>query len=254
MTENAVGLHEIRKYKIIRYSQQYSNGLSSFQFWKTFSREMPQLSELAIMTLSIPESSAEVEHSFSLLCGILAAQRTRFTEENVGVHLRMCFNNSSSHTQTDDLHACNVEESRESLSFQLDGGSDNEADIETEDEIQQDYGQRTPSIGKFNVCNQFIILNLTHLCSTICVLVYQSSSSGVIRESSSPSLFSGQPPTPPAISYTSQRGYSTPLNNENLRIQEDFRKFTSSPSPKQYGSGMDITNTGTAKTATLRIG
>ncbi|CAL8112036.1 unnamed protein product [Orchesella dallaii] len=82
MAEDAVGLHEIRKYKIIRDSQQYSNGLSPFQFWKNFSRQMPELSQLAIMTLLIPASSAEVERSFSLLRRILTAQRTRFTEEN----------------------------------------------------------------------------------------------------------------------------------------------------------------------------
>ncbi|CAL8119980.1 unnamed protein product [Orchesella dallaii] len=43
-----------------------------------------------------------------------------------------------------------------------------------------------------------------------------------------PSLFSGQTPTPPATSYSNQRGYSTPLNNENLRIRQDYRKITSS--------------------------
>ncbi|CAL8128191.1 unnamed protein product [Orchesella dallaii] len=81
MAENAVGLHEIRKYKIICDCQQYSNGVSPLQFWKNFSREM--------------------SHNY-------------------------------------DLHAWNVEESPESSSCQLDGGSDSEADIETEaeDEIE----------------------------------------------------------------------------------------------------------------------
>ncbi|CAL8119958.1 unnamed protein product [Orchesella dallaii] len=93
---------------------------------------------------------------------------------------------------------------------------------------QQDYGQRTPSV------------------------VHPSSSSGVMRETSRPSLFSGQTPTPPATSFSNQRDFSTPLNNENLRIKQDSRKFTSSPN--QFGSGMDITKTSIGSLNSFCIG
>ncbi|CAL8119946.1 unnamed protein product [Orchesella dallaii] len=91
---------------------------------------------------------------------------------------------------------------------------------------QQDYGQRTPSV------------------------VHPSSSSGVMLETSSPSLLSGQTPTP-ATSYSNQRGYTTPLHNENLRIQQDSR-FTSNP--KQFRSGMNITKTSIGSVNSFSIG
>ncbi|CAL8110312.1 unnamed protein product [Orchesella dallaii] len=87
---------------------------------------------------SIPMASVKLTSGRTSIDRCHNSQRTRFTEENLGVHLRMCFNNSSSHTKTDDSHTWNMEESPESLSSQLDGGSDTEADIETEaeDEIE----------------------------------------------------------------------------------------------------------------------
>lgn len=94
IAKNPIDIQEIRKYKTLRDSQNYCNQFCPFSFWKKFSREMPELSELALIALSIPASSSEVERSFSLLRRILTAQRSRFTEENLGIHLRMCFNQS----------------------------------------------------------------------------------------------------------------------------------------------------------------
>ncbi|CAL8119962.1 unnamed protein product [Orchesella dallaii] len=75
-----------------------------------------------------------------------------------------------------------------------------------------------------------------------------------MRETSRPSLFSGQTPTPPTTSYSNQRGFYTPLSNENLRIQQDSRKFTSSPSPNQFGSGVDITKASIGSLNSFSIG
>ncbi|ODM91395.1 hypothetical protein Ocin01_15283 [Orchesella cincta] len=80
-------------------------------FWETFSGEMPQLSELALVALSVPSSSSEVERSLLCLRRILTAQRNTFTEENVGIHLRLNFNQSrgSSLDVTDAATDNNVE-------------------------------------------------------------------------------------------------------------------------------------------------
>jgi hypothetical protein len=53
---------------------------------------MPILSSLALQALSIFPSSAEVERSFSYLKKRSSPQRTSFTEENLGIHLKIVFN------------------------------------------------------------------------------------------------------------------------------------------------------------------
>lgn len=95
MSLSEIGIHEIYKYKTLRQARPFSTDFCVFNFWKQFTREMPELSKLAITALCIPASSAEVERSFSTVRRILTAQRNRFTEENLGIHLRMCFNQST---------------------------------------------------------------------------------------------------------------------------------------------------------------
>ncbi len=92
LSGEGIGSHEIHTYRNVRKCYNYNSQFSVFDFWNTFSRELPKLSKLALTALSVPASSADVERSFSSLKRILTAQRTKFTEENLGVHLRMNFN------------------------------------------------------------------------------------------------------------------------------------------------------------------
>lgn len=121
MAGKEVGIHEIFKYKTLRGAQSFPKEFCVFNFWKTFTREMPELSKLAITALCIPASSAEVERSFSTVRRILTAQRNRFTEENLGVHLRMCFNQSTPNESTTEESA---------LVIESESDSDDEIDID----------------------------------------------------------------------------------------------------------------------------
>jgi len=83
---------EIVNYKTYRESLTYDQSFFPLRFWRTYSREMPTLSTLAIVALSIPASSADVERSFSLLKRLLTPDRNAFTEDNLEIHMKLQFN------------------------------------------------------------------------------------------------------------------------------------------------------------------
>jgi hypothetical protein len=87
-----VNAEEVVKYKIIRQTLKYGPEFCPFEFWRTYGREMPVLSKLSLAALSIPASTSEVERSFSALKRTLTPQRSSLTEENLGNHLRLTFN------------------------------------------------------------------------------------------------------------------------------------------------------------------
>lgn len=83
---------ELIKYREIRSGLTYDHQFSVFAFWKTFTSELPVLSNLALCALSIPASSSFVERSFSELRRLLTPLRSNLTEVNLGIHLRVSFN------------------------------------------------------------------------------------------------------------------------------------------------------------------
>jgi hypothetical protein len=87
-----IGLEEMVKFRDIRKTTVFDGSFDPSRFWKTFARELPKLSKLCLMALSIPSSSADVERSFSALRRILTPLRSRMTEENLSIHLRIAYN------------------------------------------------------------------------------------------------------------------------------------------------------------------
>ena len=83
---------ELIKYREIRNSYKYDSTFCPFKFWKSYAREMPGLSAVALKALSIPPSSADVERSFSSYKRIVTPLRSSVTEENVAFHLQLAFN------------------------------------------------------------------------------------------------------------------------------------------------------------------
>ena len=101
---------ELIKYKEIRRTASFDKNFCPFKFWQSFSREMPLLSSAALMALSIPSSSAEVERSFSSLKRILTPLRSSLTEENLAVHLQLAFNKGVITENVDDCELVDEED------------------------------------------------------------------------------------------------------------------------------------------------
>ncbi len=92
--EVSVPILEMATYKTLVAQQKYGVDFDVLNFWKSYSKEMPALSSLALKISSIPSSTSDVERSFSCLRRVLTPLRNQLTEDNLGVHLRLAFNSN----------------------------------------------------------------------------------------------------------------------------------------------------------------
>lgn len=88
-----IPIQELTTYRMLCNQITEESTLEPIKFWKLYEKDMPLLSKLCLSALSIPPSSSEVERSFSALKKLMRPERNRFTEENLGIHLRIQFNN-----------------------------------------------------------------------------------------------------------------------------------------------------------------
>lgn len=89
-----VPILEMATYRTLVAQQNYGMDFDVLNFWKSYYKEMPVLSSLALKISSIPSSTSDVERSFSCLRRVLTPLRNQLTEDNLGIHLRLAFNSN----------------------------------------------------------------------------------------------------------------------------------------------------------------